>query len=105
MLFSGLVHTACGILPGEEIYELFVQTGTARRDKTPSGKHVREFAPPYKASDTEAAEQCCEPKHESSKRIRAVFDECTDKMKKTPLEMRGVFYMVTRTGIEPMLQP
>ena len=46
VLFSGLVHTACGILPGEEIYELFVQTGTARRDKTPSGKQVREFAPP-----------------------------------------------------------
>ena len=26
---------------------------------------VREFAPPYKASDTEAAEQCCEPKHKT----------------------------------------
>ncbi len=28
------------------------------RDYIPSGKQVREFAPPYEASDTEAAEQC-----------------------------------------------
>lgn len=44
-----------------------IQVGVAIREKSRGHRatrdFIREFAPPYKASDTEAAEQCFEPMH------------------------------------------
>ena len=37
----------------------FVRPCQLDQSLNPNRKQVREFAPPYKASDTEAAEQCC----------------------------------------------
>ena len=39
----------------------FVRPYQLDQSLNPNRKQVREFAPPYKASDTEAAEQCFEP--------------------------------------------
>ena len=63
-LFVVLSHGAyreCGILPGEEMLLTVSTESVISRDCIPSAKQVREFAPPYEASDTEAAEQCFEP--------------------------------------------
>ena len=44
---------------------VLIQVGVAIREKSrghrASRDFIQEFAPPYKASDTEAAEQCFEP--------------------------------------------
>ncbi len=45
-----------------------IPTESQKRDRHPLGVPfmvlmIREFAPPYKASDAEAAEQCFEPMH------------------------------------------
>ena len=58
MLRTQRIRTLC-YAPGE-----IPRTGqkTPRKEKAPRlWCYVREFAPPGKASDTEAAEQCCEP--------------------------------------------
>ena len=64
---------------------------------------VREFAPPCKASDTEAAEQCFEP---MARNTRCVFVLCsmTDgaQKKKKQDDCPAFLFLVTRTGIEPM---
>ena len=54
-------YRECGILAGEEMERAYSTTSVISRDYIPSAKQVREFAPPYEASDTEAAEQCFEP--------------------------------------------
>ena len=43
-------------------YALGSMTDGHKKEKAPRlWRHIRECAPPYEASDTEAAEQCCEP--------------------------------------------
>ena len=53
---------------------------TREKEKAP----VREFAPPYKASDTEAAEQCFEPYSENRRFSEWVDPDGVAKKRQAP---------------------
>ena len=60
-------------MPSEEMVRAISIPRVIITNIIPSGKQIREFAPPYKASDTEAAEQCCEPNSRDQRDKKAEF--------------------------------